>query len=109
MARASYRLVLAELVIDQIVVIPRKYHNVIREALNSLVHQPATPTRNRKPLRVPNTLNATWEQRFGESNEFRAFYQILEDGEENQFVVFVVAVGIKIGQKLIVGNEEISL
>ncbi len=109
MARASYRLVLAELVFDHVTAIPRKYHGVIKEALQSLIQQPATPNRNRKPIRTPNLLNATWEQRFGANNEFRAFYQILDDDKENQFVVFVIAVGIKVGQKLVIGNEEISL
>jgi mRNA-degrading endonuclease RelE of RelBE toxin-antitoxin system len=109
MARASYRLVFADQLFEHIRAIPSKHHRSIQETLESLLQQPATPSRNRKALRVPNALNATWEQRFGEDNEFRAFYQILPDETENTFTVFVIALGIKEGNQLRIGLEEVTL
>ena len=109
MARAVYRLVFAQQLFDHLRVIPLKHHPSIQIALESLIQQPATPTRNRKALRMPNTLNASWELRFGSANEFRAFYQILSDEQETEFIIFVIAVGMKQGNKLLIGLEEVAL
>jgi len=109
MARVVYRLIFAQQLFDHLRVIPRKHHAAVQIALESLMQQPATPTRNRKALRVPNTFNASWELRFGEANEFRTFYQILPDEAENEFIIFVIAVGFKEGNKLVIGLEEVTL
>ncbi len=62
-------------------------------------------TRNRKPLRIPNSLNASWELRCGANNRYRVFYDV--DLEER--LVVVLAVGRKAGNRLVVGNEEFEL
>lgn len=62
-------------------------------------------TRNRKPLRIPNTLNATWELRCGANNRYRVFYDV---DVEDDFVV-VLAVGRKVGNRLMIGSEEFLL
>jgi mRNA-degrading endonuclease RelE of RelBE toxin-antitoxin system len=81
---------------------------------NQLKHQPDVTTRNRKPLR-PNDL-ATWELRIG---RFRVFYdifcseiEITQAGEPQQEatpIVSILAVGVKKGNRLVIGDKEIEL
>ena len=66
-----------------------------------LAHQPAVETRNRKPMR-PNPV-APWELRIG---NLRVYYDIEEEAEK---VVTVLAVGIKNGNRVIIGGEEVEL
>lgn len=70
-----------------------------------LTHAAAVPARNRKPLRIPNAINATWELRCGAINRYRVFYDI---DQENGYVV-VPAIGSKEGSKLKIGREEFTL
>jgi len=75
--------------------------NVILDALEEqLTASPATPTRNRKPLR-PNDL-ASWELRVG---DFRVFYDFNESAAE----VTVKAVGEKQHNKLFIRGQEYTL
>lgn len=67
--------------------------------------EPVTPTRNRKPLRIPNTLNATWELRCGTDNRYRVFYDVDVDAR----IVVVLAIGRKVRNHLSIGSEEFSL
>ena len=67
--------------------------------------EPATETRNRKPLRQPAPFEATWELRFGPDNRFRVLYGIDEDDREVQ----IQAIGVKEGNRLLVGGEEVEL
>jgi mRNA-degrading endonuclease RelE of RelBE toxin-antitoxin system len=77
-----------------------------------LHHQPEIPTRNRKLLRS-NPL-APWELRIG---ELRVFYAVepepragSEDEEEpTDGQVFVLSVGVKRGNRLMIGNEECEI
>lgn len=70
-----------------------------------LEHEANIRTRNRKPLRIPNSLDATWELRCGKGNRFRVFYDVdFENG-----VVIILAVGRKIGSRLVIGAEELTL
>ena len=48
---------------------------------------------------------AQWEIRFGPANRFRVLYDI----DEEQHAVQIVAIGEKLGNRLIVGGEEIDL
>lgn len=73
---------------------------VIDEIESQLAHQPDQPSRNRKHLR-PNQL-AEWELRVG---EFRVFYDVLSA----DMSVSVVAIGQKIGNRLIVHGEDYEL
>lgn len=70
-----------------------------------LSFEPNWKTRNRKPLRIPNLLNATWELRCGIYNRYRVFYDV--DVEDRR--VIVLALGRKLGDKLVIGNEELEL
>lgn len=86
--------------------IDRKDHASILGAIEQqLSHEATTRTRNRKPLRIPNSLNATWELRCSASNRYCVFYDVDVD---DRFVV-VLAVGRKLGNRLMIGNEEFEL
>lgn len=80
-----------------------KYHSLIRTTLHEqLSHTPEKETLNRKPLRQPAPLEATWELRFGPQNSFRAFYEV--DAEEK--IVSILGLGIKQGNKLLIAGKE---
>jgi len=66
-----------------------------------LEHEADVETRNRKPMR-PNPL-APWELRIG---DLRVYYEIEEDPEQ---VVTIVAVGVKDGNRVLIGGREIKL
>jgi mRNA-degrading endonuclease RelE of RelBE toxin-antitoxin system len=93
-------------VLNHLAPIDRKFHGLIRETIvQQLQHTPFTQTKNRKPLDLPAPFGATWEIRFGPDNRFRVFYEILREKRE----VHVLAIGIKEGNRLVVGREEIEL
>ena len=69
-----------------------------------LVREPDLETKNRKPLSNP-PIDDRWELRFGPQNCFRVFYKIDESLNE----VLILAVGIKIKEKLYIGKKEIKL
>ena len=86
--------------------IERKYHALIRNAIeNQLEFEPIIETRNRIPLKQPAEFGADWEIRFGPNNRFRVFYEANEVDRE----VHVLAIGVKRGNKLFIGGEEIEL
>jgi mRNA-degrading endonuclease RelE of RelBE toxin-antitoxin system len=66
-----------------------------------LAHQPGVETRNRKPMR-PNPL-APWELRI---DDLRVYYDIEEKPE---FVVTILAIGIKDHNRILIGGEEVEL
>jgi len=66
-----------------------------------LVHEPFAETRNRKPLR-PNPV-APWELRLG---DLRVFYELAPDEVQT---VRILAVGLKEGNRLRIGDEEVKL
>jgi len=84
----------------------RRYHSLIRAAIDEqLTYEPAGETTNRKPLERPVTFDARWELRFGPSNRFRVYYRI----EEAEHEVWILAVGVKIRNKVYIGGEEYEL
>jgi len=86
--------------------IERKYHSLIRSAIQQqLRFDPLTETRNRKRLIGENELEARWEIRFGPDNRFRVLYSV----DEDDLKVIVLAIGVKQGNQLIVGDEELKL
>ena len=102
----TYTLSYAELVIDHIRAIDRKYHTLIRETITQqLTYEPLVETRNRKPLTRPVEFGATWEIRFGPQNRFRVFYDV----DATEQVVQILAIGVKDGHQLMIGGEEIAL
>ena len=92
--------------LDHLDAIERKYHRLIQKAVDQqLRHTPEKATRNRKPLEQPAPFSATWELRCGPKNRFRVFYEL--DTEEQ--TVWVLAIGIKKGNRLMIGGEEFEL
>ena len=86
--------------------IERKYHSLIRTAIEEqLPFEPGVRTRNRKPIDVPITSDSRWELRCGPNNRFRVLYQVSEQTDE----VYVLAIGVKERDKLMIGGEEIDL
>lgn len=74
---------------------------VLDEIEAQLKHEPTTITRQRKPLR-PNPL-ASWELRVG---KFRVYYQVEQDERD---IVFVIAVGKKIRNQVVIGETKVQL
>lgn len=66
-----------------------------------LIHEPLSETRNRKPLR-PNPV-APWELRLG---DLRVFYEVAHDEVK---MVRILAVGVKSGNILKIGGQEVKL
>lgn len=86
--------------------IETKYHSLIRATIEEqLPFEPETETRNRKPLRRPAALGATWELRFGPDNRFRVLYEVDVERHEVQ----VLAIGVKEKNRLIIAGEEVEL
>lgn len=103
--RPKFELYFAPEVVAHLGVIERKYHTLIERTLDEqLSHTPQRETRNRKQLDQPAPFDATWELRFGPNNRFRVFYEI-DFGEK---IVWILAIGIKEGSRLMVGEEEIE-
>jgi hypothetical protein len=105
-AMPSYDLIYDVEVFHHLAVIERKYHPLIRETMEQqLQHEPLVETRNRKPLRSPTESGADWELRLGPNNRFRVLYRT--DEASNQIIV--LAIGVKDGNRLLIGGEEIDL
>ena len=86
--------------------IESKYYALIRESLETqLQFQPDVETRNRKPLKRPVVFGAKWEIRLGPDNRFRVFYRIDYDNKQ----VVLLAIGEKVGNRLIIGGEEVEI
>ncbi len=106
MGRRPYELKYAAEVPRHLGTIPRKHHSLIRRQIESqLGYEPESETRNRKPLLRPSLLGVVWELRCGLRNRFRVFYRV--DRARRQ--VYIVAVGLKVKDRLFVGGEEIAL
>jgi plasmid stabilization system protein ParE len=104
MATEVFEIVYDEEVKGHLAVIESRYHSLILDKIvEQLRYQPEIVTRNRKPLRQPAALNATWELRFGPKNRFRVFYRV-----DEQQRVRVLAVGIKTRNRLLVGGKELQ-
>ena len=104
-SREPFSLIYAPQVWRQLRFIDRQFHPWIRRAIEQqLQHQPDVETRNRKPLTRPVEFEADWEIRFGPANRFRVFYRIVPDRHE----VHILAVGIKEGNRLLLGGLEVS-
>ena len=71
------------------------------DAKRQLVSEPLKETRNRKPLR-PNPI-APWELRVG---DLRVFYEVTALPAA---VVRILAVGIKAGNVVRIGGQELQL
>ena len=104
--RRPYTLVYAPQIKEHLRAIDRQHHALIRETLEmQLRFEPDVETRNRKPLRQPAVFEAQWEIRFGPDNRFRVFYEI----DRENWNVYILAVGLKERDRLVIGKEEVRL
>jgi mRNA-degrading endonuclease RelE of RelBE toxin-antitoxin system len=93
-------------VIEHLAAIERKYHRLVRKTLDQqLLYAPDKGTRNRKPVEQPAPFGATWELRFGPGNCFRVFYEV----DNTERIVWILAIGIKERDRLLIGGEEFEL
>lgn len=101
-----FKLIYAAQVKEHVKTIERKYHSLIRGTIEKqLKFVPDVETTNRKPVEHPASVDADWELRFGPNNRFRAFYTISIGQRE----VYIVAIGVKQGNRLFFGGEEVKL
>jgi mRNA-degrading endonuclease RelE of RelBE toxin-antitoxin system len=103
---SEFDLIYAPIAKEHLRAIDRKYYTLIRSEVDTqLRHEPDVRTRNRKPLKRPIIFRATWEIRFGPENRFRVLYRVDRAAKQ----VIVLAIGEKMGARLLVGGEEIKL
>ncbi len=104
--RRPYALVYAPVVKSHLRVIERHHYSLIRASIEEqLRFERGIETTNRKPLQQPALIEAQWELRFGPDNRFRAFYEI--DHESRK--VYILALGVKERNRLLIGGEEVDL
>jgi mRNA-degrading endonuclease RelE of RelBE toxin-antitoxin system len=104
--KRSFDLIYALQVRDHLRAIEPKHHSLIRRTIEEqLQFEPDVQTRNRKPLRRSVAFEVEWEIRLGPNNRFRVFYEIDHQHSE----VYILAVGVKEENRLIIGGEEIEL
>lgn len=104
--RKPYELIYDPDVREQALQIGRKYHSLIRQEIEArLSYEPETETGNRKPLLRPSALGSAWELRCGPDNPFRVFYRT----DRARRRVHILAVGVKIRDRLVIGREEFDL
>jgi hypothetical protein len=106
MAINPFKLVYAAQVKTHLKAIDRKYHSLIRQEVeNQLRFEPDVETKNRKPLTRVVEFEADWELRCGPNNRFRVFYEV----SRGERAVYVIAIGIKRGNRVFIGGEEVEL
>lgn len=86
--------------------LPARDRSILMDAVDvQLRHQPDLPTRHRKQLQ-PNPV-APWELRVG---DYRVFYDLERADEATpESKVVVLAVGVKAGNRILIGGEEHEL
>lgn len=101
-----FSLVFAPAIKAHLAAIEKKFHSLIRATIEQqLTLEPTQETRNRKRLRRPSVLGFRWELRFGPKNQFRVYYVV----EEEERIVNVLAIGVKEGNVVSIGGEEVKL
>lgn len=106
MSSGYFEIIFDEQVSSHFEAIDHKHHSAILDEIEQqLAYEADVQTRNRKPMRIPNRLDATWELRCGRSNRYRVYYDV----DIDQQVVVVLAVGQKHGNTLFIGQEEFIL
>ena len=104
--KRGYSLIYDPEVQDHVAKIEKKYHSLIRkETKRQLSFEPEVETRNRKPLRRPSSLGTAWELRIGPENRFRIFYKT----DHELWTVNILAIGVKIKERLYIGGKEFEL
>lgn len=101
-----FEIIFDDAVQEHFAAIPRQDHSSILDAIEvQLSFEPNVKTRNRKPLRIPNSIDATWELRCGMNNRYRIFYDV----DVYDRLVIVLAAGRKLGSRLMIGDKEMEL
>jgi mRNA-degrading endonuclease RelE of RelBE toxin-antitoxin system len=96
----------APVVREHLEAIERKYYPLIRSTIETqLRFEPDVEARNRKPLKRSITAGGDWEIRFGPKNRFRVFYEVKQERNE----VHILAVGVKIGNRLFIAGKEVQV
>jgi mRNA-degrading endonuclease RelE of RelBE toxin-antitoxin system len=103
---AMFELGFAPEVVEHLAAIERKHYRLIQKTLDEqLLYAPDQETRNRNPVEQPAPFGATWELRFGPGNCFRVFYEV----DNSERMVWILAIGIKVRDRLLIGGEEFEL
>jgi mRNA-degrading endonuclease RelE of RelBE toxin-antitoxin system len=103
--KRSFSLIFDPKVKQHLRTIESKYYSLIRETITEqLLFEPESETKNRKPLQRPVEFGATWELRCGPDNRFRVLSAIDVELREVQ----ILAIGIKQGNRLFIGGEELE-
>jgi mRNA-degrading endonuclease RelE of RelBE toxin-antitoxin system len=103
---ARFKLIFAPETVEHLDAVEPRFFRLLQEAMDEqLTHTPTRQTRNRKPLEQPAPFGATWELRLGPNNRLRVFYQV----DAAAGTVQVLAIGIKVRNRLYVGREEYLL
>jgi len=106
MVKREFELAYDPEAVRQLRKIEPRHHSLIRQTVEEqLGYEPEIETRNRKPLKRPTSLGAVWEIRFGPHNRFRVFYET----DQVRRIVFILAIGVKVGNRLLVGDEEFEI
>ena len=104
--RPVYSLIYDPQVRGHVAKIERKYHSLIRKEIErQLRYQPEVKTKNRKPLLRPSSLGSAWELRIGPENRLRIFYK----ADRELWTVNILAIGVKIKERLYIGGKEFEL
>ena len=104
-SESGFKLVYAPTVHEHMKAIQLKYYSLIRGAIEKqLQFQPDVETRNIKPLKRTTAPEGDWEIRFGPKNRFRVFYKV--DHQRNE--VHILAIGVKEGNRLLIGGKEVE-
>lgn len=105
MARPKFALAYAPETVGHLHAIEHRYYPLIERTIKEqLAYAADEETRNRKPLARASAFGATWELRFGRGNRFRVFYDVDSTGR----TVRILAIGVKEGNRLIIGGKAIS-
>jgi mRNA-degrading endonuclease RelE of RelBE toxin-antitoxin system len=101
--RPKFELIFAPQAIEHLDRIESKYHGLLRQTIKEqLTYTPTDETRNRKPLEPPAPFEASWELRCGPKNHFRVLYDV----DSASQTVWILAIGIKDRNRLLIGEEE---
>jgi hypothetical protein len=101
--RPEFTLTFAPEAVEHLDRIEAKYHGLLRRTIKEqLTYLPTEETRNWKPLEQPAPFDASWELRCGLDNRFRVLYDV----DSASRSVWVLAIGIKVRSRLLIGDEE---
>jgi hypothetical protein len=100
-----YTLTYAPEALTHLARVEHRYQGLIESHIRQqLSHTPLEGTRNRKAMRTPAPFDAAWELRFGPDNRFRVLYDV----DEINLAVSILAIGIKEGNRLCFGGQEME-